>query len=69
MNPVLSSLVGESTTPASGVQQALTNGFTTIASDMTTTITNILPIILGIVGMIAVIGFAIRFFNQHKNGK
>lgn len=69
MNPVLYGLVGESTTPASGVQQALTTGFQSIASDMTTTITNVLPIILGIVGMVAVISFAIRFFNQHKNGK
>ena len=59
--------VAEGTTPASGIQTALENGFTSIATDMTTTVTNVLPIILGVVGLVLVVGFAVRFFK--KNAK
>ena len=64
---ILGSLVAESTTPANGIQSALQTGFQSIASDMTTTVTNVLPIILGVVGLVLVVGFAIRFFK--KNAK
>lgn len=59
------SLIGEATTPASGVQNALTTGLSSIASDMTTTVTNVLPIILGVVGLVMVTSFAIRFFRNN----
>ena len=49
MIPVM--LAESVSTPASGIQNALTTGFQSIASDMTTTVTNVLPIILGIVGL------------------
>lgn len=65
MNPVMYGLIGESTTPASGIQTALTNGLTSIASDMTTTITNIIPVVLGVVGMVLVVRFAIKFFRRN----
>lgn len=64
---ILGSLVAESTTPANGIQSALQSGFQSIASDMTTTVTNVLPIILGVVGLVLVVTFAIRFFR--KNAK
>lgn len=66
MNPIAyASLIGEASTPASGIQTALTNGFTSIASDMTTTITNVLPVVLGVVGMVLVVRFAIKFFRRN----
>ena len=64
MIPVM--LAESVSTPASGIQNALTNGFQSIASDMTTTVTNVLPIILGIVGLVMVVTFAIRFFKKNK---
>lgn len=64
---ILGSIVAESTTPASGIQSALQTGFESIASDMTSTVTTVLPIILGIVGLVLVVGFAVRFFK--KNAK
>ena len=60
------SMLGETvTTPASGIQTALTNGLSSIASDMTTTITNVLPVVLGVVGMVLVVRFAIKFFRRN----
>lgn len=64
---ILGSIVAESTTPASGIQSALQTGFESIASDMTSTVTTVLPIILGVVGLVLVVGFAVRFFK--KNAK
>lgn len=58
-------LEGGVSTPAQGVQNALTTGFTSIASDMTSTINNELPIILGVVGLVLVVRFAIRFFRNN----
>ena len=58
-------LIAESTTPASGVQNALQTGFQSIASDMTTTVTNVLPIALGVVGLVMVVRFAIKFFRRN----
>ena len=66
---LLGSIVAESTTPASGIQTALESGFQSIATDMTTTVTNVLPIILGVVGLGLVITFAIRFFRRNAQPK
>jgi hypothetical protein len=60
-------ILAEATTPAAGVQNALQTGFQSIASDMTTTVTNVLPIILGVVGLVLVVGFAIRFFKKNAS--
>lgn len=66
MNPITyGSILAESTTPASGIQNALQTGFESIASDMTTTVTNVLPIVLGVVGLVIVVTFAIRFFQRN----
>lgn len=59
------SVIAESTTPADGIQTALQTGFQSIASDMTTTITNVLPIVLGVVGLVLVVRFAIKFFRRN----
>lgn len=59
--------IGTASTPASEIQTALTNGFTSIASDMSTTVTNVLPIILGVVGLVLVVGFAIKFFKKNAS--
>lgn len=61
ISPVL--MTGE--TPVSSVQTALTTGFTSIAGDMQTTITNVLPVILGVVGLVLVVNFAIKFFRRN----
>lgn len=59
------SVIAEATTPADGIQTALQTGFQSIASDMTTTITNVLPIVLGVVGLVLVVRFAIKFFRRN----
>lgn len=56
-------LVGAAT-PMESIQSALTTAFTQIASDFATTISNVLPVALGITGMIMVIGFGIRLFRK-----
>ena len=67
MNPITyGSLLAESTTPSEGIQNALQTGFQSIASDMTTTVTNILPIVLGVVGLVLVVTFAIKFFKRNS---
>lgn len=58
-------LIAESITPANGIQNALQTGFQSIASDMTTTVTNVLPIALGVVGLVMVVRFAIKFFRRN----
>lgn len=68
MNPItFGSVIAESTTPASGIQNALSTGFQSIASDMTTTVTTVLPIVLGIVGLVLVVRFAIKFFQRNTS--
>lgn len=62
-------VLGEATTPASGIQNALQTGFQSIAGDMTTTVTNVLPIILGVVGLVMVVSFAIGFFRKNASAK
>lgn len=56
--------LGESTGNSS-VITALSNAFTSIAGDLTTTITTVLPIALGVVGMIMVVRFGIKFFKRN----
>ena len=60
-NPVLYSVIAESSTPADSIQTTLSTGLTQIASDMQTTVVTILPIILGVVGLVMVVSFAIPF--------
>ena len=64
MYPVLVSLIGNASTPVSAIQTALTTAFTQIAGDFSTTISNVLPIALGITGMIMVIRFGISLFRR-----
>lgn len=55
---------GGVSTPASQIQDTLTTSFQSVATDMTTTVTNVLPIVLGVIGLVLVVGFAIRFFTK-----
>lgn len=64
MYPVLVSLIGNSGGSVSSIQTALTTAFTQIASDFSTTISNVLPVALGITGMIMVIRFGISLFRR-----
>lgn len=68
LQPYIMVAEGGASTPASGIQNALTTGFTSIAGDMTTTVTNVLPVVLGVVGLVLVVGFAIRFFRKNAKG-
>lgn len=54
-------LTGETT---SSIQNALTNGFTTVASDALNAIAAILPIALPVLGAIIVIMVGIRIFKR-----
>lgn len=60
----LSVILGTTTTPMENIQTALTTAFSSIASDFATTISNVLPVALGITGMIMVISFGIRLFRR-----
>lgn len=51
-------------TPMESIQTALTTAFTQISSDFATTIGNVLPVALGITGMIMVLTFGIRLFRR-----
>lgn len=53
-----------STTPMDSIQTALSTAFTQISSDFATTIGNVLPVALGITGMIMVLTFGIRLFRR-----
>lgn len=55
-------MLGEAT--AVDVTGALTEGLTTVANNMSTTITNLLPIVLGVVGAVLAVRFGIRFFRS-----
>lgn len=46
------------------VVQALTSAFTTVASDMTSAVTSVLPIALGIVGTVMVVIFGVKIFKR-----
>lgn len=51
-------------TPMENIQTALSTAFSQISSDFATTIGNVLPVALGITGMIMVISFGIRLFRR-----
>lgn len=65
LQPYIVLAEGGASSPASGIQNALTTGFTSIASDMTTTVTNVLPVVLGVIGLVLVVSFAIKFFRRN----
>lgn len=58
----LVSLIGGETAT---IDSALSQGMTQIASQMTTTVINILPAIFTVVGIVMVTSFAIRFFRNN----
>lgn len=58
------SLVATTATPMENIQTALSTAFSQISSDFATTISNVLPVALGITGMIMVISFGIRLFKR-----
>ena len=64
---MLSVLVGSAVSPMDNIQTALTTAFTQISSDFATTIGNVLPVALGITGMIMVISFGISLFRRLAN--
>ena len=64
VNYVVALLGSSGTTDMSTIQTALTTAFTSIASDFATTIGNVLPVALGITGMIMVIKFGIGLFRR-----
>lgn len=61
---MLSSLVATTATPMDNIQTALQTAFSSISADFATTIGNVLPVALGITGMIMVISFGIRLFRR-----
>ena len=64
MYNVLVALGSSGSTDMSTIQTALTTAFTSIAGDFATTIGNVLPVALGITGMIMVIKFGIGLFRR-----
>lgn len=60
-------LLGSTATPMENIQTALTTAFQQISSDFATTIGNVLPVALGITGMIMVISFGISLFRRLAN--
>lgn len=59
-------LIGESS-GASSVVSTLSTAFQSIASDLTSTITTIAPIALGIVGAGIVLVFGVKWFKRLTN--
>ena len=51
-------------TAISGVQDALTTAFTDVSTNVMSTITNVLPIALGIVGAVMVVTIGIKIFKR-----
>ena len=64
---MLSSLIATTTTPMDNIQTALSTAFAQISADFATTIGNVLPVALGITGMIMVISFGISLFRRLAN--
>lgn len=52
---------------SNAIVTALSSAFTTISSDLTTTMTTILPIALGVLGMGIVIMFGVKWFKKITN--
>lgn len=64
MNYALFNLIGEGGSASSSAVTAMSSAFTTIAGDMTSTLTTILPIALGVVGLGIVIKFGVKWFQR-----
>lgn len=64
---MLGYLVATTATPMDNIQTALSTAFTQISADFATTIGNVLPVALGITGMIMVISFGISLFRRLAN--
>jgi hypothetical protein len=62
--------LGETTTAniSSGVSDALVSGLSSVATDMGSFITNILPVVLGVVGAVILISFGIKLFKRFSKG-
>lgn len=50
-----------------GVQTALTTAFTSIATNLETAVSNMLPVALGVVGLGMVIVFGVKWFKRITN--
>lgn len=55
--------LGEATV-TSTVSDALVSGLTSVATDMGSFITSVLPVTLGVVGAVIVVRFGIKFFRS-----
>lgn len=64
---MVSVLLGSTATPMENIQSALSTAFTEISTNLSTTVTSILPIALGIVGMGIVIVFGVKWFKRLTN--
>lgn len=64
---VLSMIGGESSSVSSSVITALQTAFNSIASDLGSVITTIVPIALGVVGAGLVLVFGIKWFKKLTN--
>lgn len=53
------------TDPYASLNSAMTTGFTSTQQSMLTSIGNIVPIVLVVVGAILVVNLGIRFFKRH----
>lgn len=60
----ITSFAADATDPYSGLNEAMKTGFTSTQKSMLTTIGNILPIILVIVGAVLVVTLGIRLFKR-----
>lgn len=60
-------VAAESTGGMSAIQSALTTAFTDISTNLQTTITNVAPIALGVVGFGIVITFGVKWFKRITN--
>lgn len=60
-------LVAAESTGMTAIQSALTSAFNDISSNLQTTITNVAPIALGVVGFGIVITFGVKWFKRITN--
>lgn len=57
-------LVIAESTGVAGIQEALTTAFTDVSTNVMSTITNVLPVALGIVGAVMVVTIGIKIFKR-----
>ena len=57
-------LAAESGTTAVDMAQVVTDGLTSVATDMTGVISAVVPVALGIVGAVMVVTFGIKLFKR-----